>query len=206
MCSGMHALLLLVVLVATPASAEHVLFFGDSMMNTGSSTRWPNLAMAATRDTYCVNSINGRNTAEGLVAIDSAVAACSSAVGGPVTDCVIGLAVADLLELENSTPRDTFSRLVQIADRCTAAGATPHLLTPPHAPVWGPFWFGYLNGETYTREVARLLRESSPYNVIDQRDRVGWKLDWNEHSRDGLHPTGQPLREVMAEPVIELFR
>lgn len=202
----MLALVVAIVLLAAPARAEHILFFGDSMMNTGTTTRWPNLAMAATGDTYCVNSVNGRNTVEGLAAIDGAIAACDAVAGGPVSDCVIGLGVVDLLEVGRSTPHETFSRLVQIADRCVAAGIIPHLLTPPHAPVWGPFWFGYLDGEAYTRELARLLRQSAPYDVIDQRDRVGWTLDWNEHSKDGLHPTGQPLRQVMAEAVIDVFR
>ncbi len=193
---------LLTLCLSTPAfAANKVLFYGDSRTSTGGTSSYPTLVANSKNPavfSYCVNSVNGRNSQEGKDQLASALAACPGA-----TDIVILMGVADMLEIAGTTPLYTAMRLMDIATAAQAAGVRPWIVTEPPTPI---LWGGVLASNAYTRDVANFLymfSEADPViDIIDMRDKfteVYWYA--STCSNDGLHPTGLPCRQAMADAV-----
>lgn len=186
-------------------AGNKVLFFGDSRTNTGSSTnqQYPKLVGAARTDlTICINYANGRNTVEALAAQAAAIASCSGA-----TDAVILLGVVDLLEVSGTTPYDTATRILQIADAFEAADIRAWIMLEPPAP--GPSLWNGLDGDTYAESTAASLRalgEGGDYRFIGNggHDEYDTTL-WASCSTDRLHPTGLLCRQGLAAGPIVLL-
>ena len=189
------------VLDVRPAFAGRVLFFGDSRVFTRSPDNdpYPHIVLEARPDlTGCINYEDGRNTVEGLAAIDKAIETC--ALGGAVTDVVILIGVNDVLEV-GGTEAECVARIAQIADRVRAHGAREWIMTQPPAP--GPAEWKNLDPDKWSRDVEAGLRalaaSEKRYRLISNGNFDHFtKTLWNSCADDKLHPLGRLCREALA--------
>lgn len=215
----MTMLILSILLVVSEAQAGRVvMFFGDSRF-VGATNSIPQLVDAMRSDfTVCNKSQNGRSTAEGIVAIPTALAECQAT--GDVTDVVIQLGVADFLEVAG-TSEDVASRLFDIADIVFLSGATPWIVHEMPGPRdWGGF--GFLDARKWTLDNVRAVSANPEYPQIPMRDalllnftaggvtRPGhWyrtsSSDTYACSNDELHPTLLECRQQIFAPAISSY-
>jgi len=202
----LNTALLLLLFASTAHAGRVVMFFGDSMTNTGGANSYPKIVDAARADfTVCVNYQNGRTTEQGIAAIDAAMAVC--ALLGDLTDVVSLLGINDLLFI-GGTATESAERTREIMAHVVATGRRGWIMESPPGPI--TTW-GFLDGRVWTRDVNaahHYLNGIGPaeYPILRARDRfvlTQWYV--STCSNDELHPTGTLCKQALAaEPIAVL--
>lgn len=176
--------------------------YGDSQTAWYGPTDWPSLLGVLKPGMQVLNAGLAGRTTDCMANFDGTMIYGSG--GGTITDVVFLLGINDLSAL-NSTPAQTVTRLKALADWTTGhwnARAWVCTLLPCTSI---PFGGGYMPPWPWSQQVNHALFAASwgaSQAVIDVRDEYARKLRWDSSaSTDGLHPTGQAARQVIAEAV-----